>query len=97
MLQVTAIAMPTNEFFDWDALQNKMIAKADGILKNHIFTVHKKDSDRIMIQEYDGTPITRQLLVQEAFCNKNWINLLKLTVTPPPGLPDINWNELYSK
>jgi hypothetical protein len=56
--QVTAIAMPANEFFDWDALQNKMIAKADGILKNHIFTVHKKDSDRIMIQEYDGAPIT---------------------------------------
>jgi hypothetical protein len=63
-LQVTAIAVPANnEFFDWGALQNKLIAKADGILQNHILTVHKKDSDQSMIHEYDGAPITWQLVV----------------------------------
>jgi hypothetical protein len=86
--QVTAIPMAANDFFDWEALQNKMIAKADGILKNHIFTVRNHDSDRMMIQEYDGSPITQQLLVQEAFCNiEDWSQLMNLTVTPLQDCP----------
>jgi hypothetical protein len=51
--QVTAIPMEMGDFLDWDTLENKLVSKAEGILKNHIFTVRKIDSNRIMIQEYD--------------------------------------------
>jgi hypothetical protein len=50
--QVNALAVQPSDFLDWDTLQNKMIAKADGILNNHIFTVKSKDSNQITIQEY---------------------------------------------
>jgi hypothetical protein len=95
--QVTAIPMEPKDFLDWDSLENKMVAKADGILKNHIFTVKSKDPNRIMLQEYDGAPITRQLLVKPAFQTVDWKDEMKLDVIPPPGLPDIKWNELYYK
>jgi hypothetical protein len=95
--QVTAIPMKSSDFLDWDKLENKMVAKADGILKNHIFTVKSKDSNRIMVQEYDGAPITRQLLVKPAFQSVDWKLEMNLDVIPPPGLPDIKWNELYYK
>jgi hypothetical protein len=95
--QVNALAVQPSNFLDWESLQNKMIAKADGILKNHIFTMKSKDSNRIMIQEYDGAPITRQLLVNEAFRNVDWGPHLQLDAIPAPGLPDTKWNELYYK
>jgi hypothetical protein len=52
-----------------------------------------------MVQEYDGAPITRQLLVKKAFQQGiDWNEeIKKLEVIPPPGLPDIKWNELYYK
>jgi hypothetical protein len=95
---VTAIPMKPTDFLDWDKLQNTMVAKADGILKNHIFTVRYRDSNRIMLQEYDGAPITRQQLVKEAFHTIDWKSQLeRIEVIPAPGLPDIKWNELYYK
>lgn len=93
----TAIPMLPNDFLDWDALQNKMVDKADGILKNHIFTVKSSDSNNVWIQEYNGAPISKQMLVKNAYLNSDWRKVFKLDVVPPPKLPDIKWNELYYK
>ncbi len=98
--QVNAVAMADDDFLDWDSLQDTMIAKADGILKNHIFTVRARDPYYIMLQEYDGATISRQLLVKKAFHGNDvdWNKeVAKLKVIPSPGLPDIKWNELYYK
>jgi hypothetical protein len=35
--------------------------------------------------------------VNEPFGNANWRTLFQLSTMVPPGLPDIKWNELYSK
>jgi hypothetical protein len=95
--QVNAIPIEADDFLDGDKLENTMVAKADGILKNHIFTVKDRDSNTIMVQEYDGAPIIRQLLVKPAFHDVDWKLAMSLEVIPPPGLPDIKWNELYYK
>ena len=50
-----------------------------------------------MIQEHDGAPIEKQVLVLPEFQEIDWAPLFQLDVVPPPGLPDIKWNELYSK
>jgi hypothetical protein len=50
-----------------------------------------------MVQEYDGAPIIRQLLVKPAFHAVDWNLEMNLEVIPLPGLPDIKWNELYYK
>ena len=55
--QVTAIPMEASDFKDWDVLENVLVDKADGILKNHIFTVRSRDSNTMMIQEYDSAEI----------------------------------------
>ena len=93
----TAIPMLPNDFLDWDALQNKMVDKADGILKNHIFTVKSSDSNNVWIQEYNRAPISKQMLVKNAYLNSDWRKVFKLDVVPPPKLPDIKWNKLYYK
>jgi hypothetical protein len=95
--QVTAIPMATDEFKDWDALENKMISKMDGVSKNHVFTVKARDSNAMIIQEYSGAEPVRQLLVKKEFQDKDWKPLFNLSLLTPPGLPDIKWNELYSK
>jgi hypothetical protein len=95
--QVNAVPMNPAEFKDWDELENKMIDKMDGVKKNHIFTVHTNDSNTMAIQEYAGSPISRQTLVHQAFRDVDWRPLFELKTVSPPGLPDIKWNELYSK
>jgi hypothetical protein len=96
--QVTAIPLRATEFLDWDKLQNKMVGKVDGLLKNHIFTVQSEDSNRMVIQAYDGAMTTTQLLVKEQFQETDWATEMEqLQQLPVPGLPDIKWNELYSK
>ena len=65
--QVTAIRMLPHKFKDWDALQNKMIAAMDGISRNHVFTVTSHDSNSVLIQEHDGAPIEKQVLVLPEF------------------------------
>ena len=85
--QVTAVAMEPDDFKNWDAMENQMIRKADSILKNHVFTVRARDSNRIMIQEYDRAPIQRQLLVKKPFQGDvDWNELFQPTVLKAPGL-----------
>ena len=95
--QVNAVSMPTSEFFDWDELENKMISKMDGVKKNHIFTVRSFDSNTMLIQECAGAPVRRQKLVLPPLQEVDWRPLFVLKQLKPPGLPDIKWNELYSK
>jgi hypothetical protein len=97
--QVQAIPMPTKAFNDWDTLENKMIGKITGgsLKKNHVFTVKWFDSNRMMIQEYAGAPIKKQLLDHPDFWEADWRPLFKLEKLKPSGLPDIKWNELYAK
>jgi hypothetical protein len=95
--QVHAVPMNPAEFKDWDELENKMIAKMDGVKKNHIFSVTANDSNAMMIQEFAGGPRTRQVLVHKDFWDVDWWPLFKLNTLSPPGLPDIKWNELYAK
>ena len=94
---VTAIPMSVDEFKDWDELENKMISKMDGVSRNHVFTVRARDSDAMIIQEFAGAPPSRQILVKKAFREADWTKLFDLQELTPPGLPDIKWNELYSK
>jgi hypothetical protein len=95
--QVTAVPMNPAEFKDWDTLENKMIDKMDGVKKNHIFTVDANDSNTMQIQEFAGAPVIRKLLVHKDFRDVDWRPLFDLQKLSPPGLPDIKWNELYSK
>jgi hypothetical protein len=95
--QVTAIPMAPSDFKDWDALENQMISKMDGVSKNHVFTVRDRDPNVMLIQEWAGDAPKRQVLVRKAFQNVDWKDLFKLSPLVPPGLPDIKWNELYSK
>ena len=97
--QCTAIAMQPCDFLDWDELENKMVKKAEGILSNHIFVVRARDSNIMAMQEYSGATNTRQELVLPAFRGDdvNWADHFKLNEVIGPGLPDIKWNELYSK
>ena len=95
--QVNAVAMAPNEFHNWDALENKLVQKAEGILKNHVFTVETNDSNSMIMQEYSGAQVERQTLVLKQYQDVDWSPLLQLDVIPPPGLPDIKWNELYAK
>ena len=95
--QVTAVAIEANDFKDWDALEDVLVHKAEQILKNHVFTVRAKDSNDMMIQEFSGSDIQRQELVKKPYHNADWKSLFNLAVVPPPGLPDIKWNELYAK
>jgi hypothetical protein len=95
--QVHAIPMQRKDFKNWDELENKMIDKMDGVKKNHVFTVDKTDSNTMVIQEHNGAPATRQTLVNTAFQSVGWKDLFILEQVIPPGLPDIKWNELYSK
>ena len=95
--QVNAIAMSPNEFLNWDALENKLVQKAEGILKNHVFTVDTVDSNTMLLQEHAGAAIERQSLVLKQYQDVDWKPLLSLEVLPAPGLPDIKWNELYAK
>jgi hypothetical protein len=74
-----------------------MIAKADGILKNHIFTVEADDSNQIAIQEFDGAKVEKQLLVLKDHRDTDWKPSFVLETILPPGLPGIKWNELYKK
>jgi hypothetical protein len=95
---VHAVAMNTDEFKDWNELEDKMIRLLkSGVKKNHVFTVKAKDSNTMMVQEYGGAPVTRELLVNEPFRDVDWRSLFQLQAIVPPGLPDIKWNELYSK
>ena len=94
---VNAVSMNTNEFYNWDELENKMMSTLDGVKKNHIFTVKHSDSNAMLVQEYSGAPAVRQQLVLEDYCDMDWKQLFKLQSLTPPGLPDIKWNELYSK
>jgi hypothetical protein len=65
---VHAVGMDTKDFKDWDELlENKMTGKMDGVKKNYIFTVKANDSNAMMIQEFSGEPISRELLVNESF------------------------------
>ena len=95
--QVHAVAMKEEEFLNWDALENKMIAKMDSVKKNHIFTVRSSDSNCMLIQECSGAPVLRQQLVLPQFRDVDWRHYFQLEKLKPPGLPDIKWNELYSK
>jgi hypothetical protein len=95
--QCTAIQMDPSDFKDWDALENTMVKKADGILSNHIFLVRARDSNRMMIQEFSGEPYIRQVLVREAYQECDWSQHFNLATAIPPGLPDIKWDTLYSK
>jgi hypothetical protein len=95
--QVTAIPLQKQHFLNWDKLENKMIAKVDDILKNHIFTVDIADSNRMSIQEYNGAGVETQLLVLKAHRETDWSESFELERVPPPGLADIKWNELYKK
>ena len=94
---VRAVKMLTSEFKNWNKLQDTLMKTADDILKNHVFTVRARDSNWIMMQEYDGAPINRQELVKPAFRSCDWKPLIKLELPRAPGLPDIKWNELCSK
>lgn len=99
---VKALQLFTREFLDWDSLQDTMVSKADGILKNHIFCVTEDDSNRIAIQEYDGAPTMYQELVKneyQAADSSVWVEAVanRLKILPTPGLPDIKWKELYYK
>ena len=95
--QVNAVAMAPSDFKDWDALENKMIKKADDILKNHVFSVMATSPNTMLIQEYAGAPVVRQELVKRQYHTVDWKLHFKLQVVPPLGLPDIKWNELYLK
>lgn len=96
--QVNAIAMKQSDFKDWDDLENKMIAKmGKGVSENHVFTVKASDSNSMVVQEHAGAEPVRHLLVREQFRNINWRPLFQLQELVPPGLPDIKWNELFSK
>jgi hypothetical protein len=95
--QVNAVAMKPSDFHDWDALENKMIKKAEEILKNHVFAVMATSPNTILIQEYAGAPVNRQHLVKKQYEAVDWKPHFKLQVLPPLGLPDIKWNELYVK
>ena len=95
--QVQAIAMEHSDFKDWDRLENALVQKAEGILKNHVFVVSSSDSNAITLQEYAGAAAVRQELVLKAFQTVDWRPLFQLEVLKAPGLPDIKWNELYSK
>ena len=95
--QVNAVAMEPSDFRDWDALEDRLVKRADDILKNHVFTVMASSPNTMMIQEYCGAPVSRQVLVRKAFQTVDWKPLFKLQVMPPLGLPDIKWNELYAK
>ena len=95
--QVNAVAMEPSDFQDWDSLENKMIKKADEILKNHVFAVMATSPNTMLIQEYAGATVTRQQLVKKQYQNVDWNPHFKLQVLPPLGLPDIKWNELYVK
>jgi hypothetical protein len=95
--QVNAVPMNSADFKDWDELENTMIDKMDGVKKNHIFEVHQKDSNTMVIHEFQGEPPSRQLLVHKEFRDVDWAPLFKLKTVSPPGLPDIKWNELYAK
>ena len=66
-------------------------------MANHVFTVRARDSNTMIIQEYNGAPKERQVLVLEAFRDNDWTEHFILETVDPPGLPDIKWNELYSK
>ena len=89
--------MWSSDFHDSDALQNKTITTMDGISRNHIFTVSAAESNTIMIQEHNGAPVIRQVLMLPEYQGIDWWPLFKLEVAPAAGLPDIKWNELYSK
>jgi hypothetical protein len=69
--QCTAIQMEPSDFKNWDALQNMMVKKPDGILSNHIFLMRVRDSNEMMMQEFSGESYKCQHLVHEAFqdCN----------------------------
>ena len=68
------------------------------IKRNHIFTVHASNSNVMVVQEYDGAPLQRQALVHKDYCGVlDWEPLFKLSTVPGLGLPDIKWNELYTK
>ena len=95
--QVNAVAMERSDFQDWDALENKMIKKADEILKNHVFAVMATSPNTMLIQEYAGAPVVRQELVKKQFHGVDWKAHFKLQELSPLGLPDIKWNELYVK
>jgi hypothetical protein len=92
-----AVPLQKKSFLNWDKLENTMIAKANGILKNHIFTVEADNSNRIAIQEFDGAKVEKQLLVLKDHRETDWKPFFVLETIPAPGLPDIKWNELYKK
>lgn len=95
--QVNAVPMKPADFCDWDSLENKLVKRADDILKNHVFTVLHSNSNTMMMQEYAGATVQQQELVRMQYQNVDWKPLFKLEMLPPIGLPDIKWNELYSK
>ena len=47
--QVNAVAYKPRDSKDWDALENVLVDKAEGILKNLIFIVHFRESNTTMI------------------------------------------------
>jgi hypothetical protein len=95
--QVNALPMATSEFKDWNELEDTMIDVLPSIKKNHCFTVRATDSNSIMVQECAGAPVRRVVLVKKEFQQRDWRPLFILKELVPPGLPDIKWNELYSK
>ena len=75
-----------------------MVDQVTSTKKNHIFFVDSANSDVINKQEADGEPITRQTVVRKGMGTIDWAEKIdSLEVTPPPGLQDIKWSELYYK
>ena len=95
--QVNAIVMDPTDFNDWDSLENKLVSKAEGILKNHVFSVDCIDSNVMLLQEFVGSLILCEELVLKPFCTVDWTSFFSLKTLKAPGFPDIKWTKLYAK
>ena len=100
--QVTAIQMETDEdFLAFDVLQDvMMIAAIKGCKKYHIFTVTMDDSNTLQMQVADAEEEVALEVTRPQYQGDDvdWRKAMgSLTVSEPPGLPDIKWVELYSK
>lgn len=102
--QVTAVPVDSSVFKDWDALEDKHIRKAAGLINtNHMFEVNidVDNGNSMTFREAHGYKDTVVKMVKKEFVSSDkafWLSLTNtLTTLKPTGIQDIKWKELHDK
>ena len=97
---ITLVKAADNGFFQWGKYEDRyMIGKVKDCTKHHVFTCTVLHPNDIFMAPAVGQPHVKLEMVKPEFRDTEWAANWEeeLERTPPVGLRDIKWKELYDK